>query len=181
MSIQTELTRLQSAKAAIKTAIEGKGVTVPDSTLLNGMAALIERIEAGGGGFEVSTGIITPSEAVSSITWEHGLSKAPSFVMIFLQKGTSFTTYANHARMYYKKYGYIGVNENILPYVSKSSTSNLQCLSSIASNDTPFIIDDTTVTAGECKFGSSETVKNWVSGKAYHWICAAGDIIFPYK
>ena len=48
MSIQTELTRLTNAKAAIKTAIEGKGVTVPDTTLLDGMAALIESIEAGG-------------------------------------------------------------------------------------------------------------------------------------
>ena len=49
MSIQTELTRLTNAKAAIKTAIEGKGVTVPEATLLDGMASLIESIEAGGG------------------------------------------------------------------------------------------------------------------------------------
>ena len=50
MSIQTELTRLTNAKAAIQTAIEGKGVTVPSGTLLDGMASLIESIEAGGGG-----------------------------------------------------------------------------------------------------------------------------------
>ena len=49
MSIQTELARLTNAKAAIQAAIEGKGVTVPDGTLLDGMAALIEGIEAGGG------------------------------------------------------------------------------------------------------------------------------------
>ena len=56
MSIQTELTRLTNAKAAIKTAIEGKGVTVPSGTLLDGMAALIESIEAGGGGsFDLSS------------------------------------------------------------------------------------------------------------------------------
>ena len=48
MSIQTELTRITNAKAAIKAAIEGKGVTVPDGTLLDGMASLIESIEAGG-------------------------------------------------------------------------------------------------------------------------------------
>lgn len=47
MSIQTELTRLTNAKAAIQTAIEGKGVTVPDTTLLDGMAALIEGIKTG--------------------------------------------------------------------------------------------------------------------------------------
>ena len=49
MSIQTELTRIINAKAAIKTAIEGKGVTVPEGTKLDGMATLIESIEASGG------------------------------------------------------------------------------------------------------------------------------------
>lgn len=49
MSVQSEITRLQNAKAAIKAAIEGKGVTVPEATLLDGMASLIESIEAGGG------------------------------------------------------------------------------------------------------------------------------------
>lgn len=62
MSIQTELTRLTNAKAAIKAAIEGKGVTVPDATLLDGMAALIESIEAGGG-YDVITGTFTPASA----------------------------------------------------------------------------------------------------------------------
>ena len=49
MSVQSEITRLENAKAAIKAAIEGKGVTVPEATLLDGMASLIESIEAGGG------------------------------------------------------------------------------------------------------------------------------------
>ena len=44
MRIQTELPRIINAKAAIKAAIEGKGVTVPDATLLDGMASLIESI-----------------------------------------------------------------------------------------------------------------------------------------
>ena len=52
MNIQTELTRLTNAKAAVKAAIEGKGVTVPDGTLLDGMAPLIESIEAGGVGVQ---------------------------------------------------------------------------------------------------------------------------------
>lgn len=49
MSIQTELTRITNAKSSIKAAIDGKGVNVPDGTLLDGMAALIESIETGGG------------------------------------------------------------------------------------------------------------------------------------
>ena len=52
MSIQTELTRITNAKAAVKAAIEGKGVTVPDGMLLDGMAPLIESIEAGGVGVQ---------------------------------------------------------------------------------------------------------------------------------
>lgn len=59
MSIQTDLTRIKNAKAAIKAAIEGKGVTVPDGTLLDGMASLIESIEAGGGGVTSITGTVT--------------------------------------------------------------------------------------------------------------------------
>lgn len=80
MSIQTELTRITNAKSAIKAAIEGKGVTVPDATLLDGMAALIESIQAGGGGgtgynFDgnprwVSSGEFTVSETVSVSTIE---------------------------------------------------------------------------------------------------------------
>lgn len=59
MSVQSEITRLQNAKAAIKTAVEGKGVTVPDGTLLDGMAALIESIEAGGSGGGTNYGTVT--------------------------------------------------------------------------------------------------------------------------
>ena len=71
MSIQTELTRITNAKAAIKTAVEGKGVTVPDGTLLDGMAALIESIEAGGGeetlfGAYFETGSIIPASDITT-------------------------------------------------------------------------------------------------------------------
>ena len=72
MGIQTELTRITNAKAAVKAAIEGKGVTVPDGTLLDGMAALIESIEAGGGGMKVEVFSITPADEISYIKYEIG-------------------------------------------------------------------------------------------------------------
>lgn len=81
MSIQTELTRLTNAKAAIQTAIEGKGVTVPSGTLLDGMAALIESIGAGGGNFSVETGSITFAESYkpnsTPLVINHSLGKTP--------------------------------------------------------------------------------------------------------
>ena len=85
MSIQTELTRITNAKAAIKAAIEGKGVTVPDGTLLDGMAALIESIEAGGGeknlfGTYFETGSIIPASDITAdytIQFQNNFSSIP--------------------------------------------------------------------------------------------------------
>lgn len=46
MSISSEISRLQTAKSDIASAIEGKGVTVSENTKLDGMAALISAIPA---------------------------------------------------------------------------------------------------------------------------------------
>ena len=79
MSIQTELTRITNAKAAIVAAVEGKGVTVPDGTLLDGMAALIDGIEAGGGSswtdsYSVfATGTFTPTENTTEFSIDTGI------------------------------------------------------------------------------------------------------------
>ena len=50
MSITDQITRLQNAKASIKTSIENKGVTVSDDTKLDGYPALIDNIQTGGSG-----------------------------------------------------------------------------------------------------------------------------------
>ena len=50
MSIASEITRLQTAKAGLKTAIEGKGVTVSSSALLDDYPDLVDAIQTGGGG-----------------------------------------------------------------------------------------------------------------------------------
>lgn len=63
MSIQSEITRLETAKSAIAAAIAGKGVTVPDGTMLDGMASLIESIQAGGGSANVIMGSFIPASS----------------------------------------------------------------------------------------------------------------------
>ena len=47
MSIASEITRLQQAKAALKTAIEGKGVTVPSSATLDDYPDYVDDIQQG--------------------------------------------------------------------------------------------------------------------------------------
>ena len=49
MSIATEISRIQSAKADIKTAIEAKGVTVPSSATIDTYDDYISQISGGGG------------------------------------------------------------------------------------------------------------------------------------
>ena len=93
MSIQTELTRITNAKTAIKTAIEGKGVTVPAGTLLDGMASLIESIEAGGGGFQVALGTFTPAETemlntAKPVPIEHNAGFTPDVFIFYRASST---------------------------------------------------------------------------------------------
>ena len=91
MSIQTELTRLTNAKAAIQTAIEGKGVTVPSGTLLDGMAALIESIEAGGGSGNFATGTFTTTDDITSnVVINHNLGVKPKFMIVLCTDGSTY-------------------------------------------------------------------------------------------
>lgn len=69
-----------SFASAIVAAIEGKGVTVPDGTLLDGMAALIESIEAGGGA-KIATGSFTPTAACNYYEITHNLGEKPTLAI----------------------------------------------------------------------------------------------------
>lgn len=97
MSIQTELTRITNAKSAIKAAIEGKGVTVPDGTMLDGMASLIESIQAGGdfnstivkGSFTLSERTKIPHQTyptADAFIFEHNSGFVPRAVFLYTGK-----------------------------------------------------------------------------------------------
>lgn len=137
-------------------------------------------LEAGGGGYEVSFGLINLAEDSKTITFEHGLSKAPDYVSIFLPIGYSYASYANSLRTYYKQHGIssIGVKHDV--YATMSSKSYAYHESGMAVGEVAFTIDDTTVTALECTFAST-SARTWMSGKPYMWICISGDVVFPYK
>ena len=95
MSIQSEITRLEAAKSAIAAAIAGKGVTVPDGTMLDGMAALIESIEAGGG--KIARGTFIPAKTTSlSISYkiEHNCGFVPDVFIVFKEDSYTYTEYS---------------------------------------------------------------------------------------
>ena len=143
MSIQTELTRLTNAKAAIKTAIEGKGVTVPSGTLLDGMASLIESIEAGGGDFDFSSFCFPITKAVSgtfmlsenseSTTINHNLGITPKIIIVFCTDISSLKGASTRSckggimimnRFYYGKFTNDPINEPLYMVQLNSSLSN---------------------------------------------------------
>ena len=107
MSIQTELTRITNAKAAIKTAIEGKGVTVPSGTLLDGMAALIESIEAGGGSGNFATGTFTTTDDITSnVVINHNLGVKPKFIIVLCTDTSTYTELKSKWLAFYYLYQY---------------------------------------------------------------------------
>ena len=103
MSIQSEITRLESAKSAIAAAIAGKGVTVPDGTLLDGMAALIESIETGGGDYgpfsKIIAGTYTPVEDMNKFNLP-GVSYIDNrYVLAIAYDPSSGNTTSGHFRV----------------------------------------------------------------------------------
>lgn len=86
MSIASEITRLQGAKADLKTSIEAKGVAVPSATLISGYAALVDQI-SGGGGLPDSDGLVDlviangdMTESSSSLT----LKYTPTYLLRYI-------------------------------------------------------------------------------------------------
>lgn len=111
MSIQTELTRITNAKAAIMAAIEGKGVTVPVATLLDGMAALINSIEVGGMKVEVFS--ITPADEIPAGEYEIGETTItnPHFCVCF--DGTQPASNNTDTKKYHGLMTYVGCDATL--------------------------------------------------------------------
>ena len=100
MSIADQITRLSNAKAAIKTSIENKGVTVGDDIKLDGYPALIDSIEAGGGSGETHVN--------------------PDFYELKTQNGTNFD---------YLFRGYNGQDIDVSQWDTSKVTSAQYCFS----------------------------------------------------
>ena len=158
MSIQTELTRITNAKAAIKTAVESKGVTVPDGTLLDGIASLIESIEAGGGtisGKKFISGEITFSETpTSEITISHDSLGFRSEPFVFLA-GTASAP-SDHTGALISARSGSGVYVN--------SSNRFSVLSSVSYTiDYSYSVNDTSFTI------KSKSATKMLAGKTYIW------------
>lgn len=186
MSIQTELTRLINAKAAIQTAIEGKGVTVPSGTLLDGMAALIESIETGGGDVVLGEITITSNENVTLTDAFPVRSQAPK-AFFWFEKGlkfnsTSHTKYRPLALIGARKDGGSGSDTQgayVGAYVQTSSGSNSYSADKLSATgmfntNSAYTGDNYSVMSGNYNTGTLYfSVKSdrygFIEGRTYVW------------
>ena len=90
MSIATELTRIQGAKADIKSAIEAKGVTVPNNALIDEYDTYIAQISGGGGQSEEDLRNLIERD-ITSITIPSGTVNIGNYIFIDCHSLTSVT------------------------------------------------------------------------------------------
>lgn len=156
--------------AAAAAAIEGKGVTVPDGTLLDGMAALIGSIEAGGGtgggggaeSGEWACGTYTPSDTtiigISYMTIETGLPSIRFFAFFRDQTVGTPTGYEYMAAVW----DYNGGNYYGSRFASLRASSTSASVG--GSNDNAMYAE-----AGTMKFKGLNTSTEVVAGNRYVW------------
>lgn len=105
MSVQTQIDRISGAVSDALAALTEKGVTVPEGTKVDGLAALIAAIEAGGGGggvelqynrlYPAATGTFTPAARTlfntdAPLVIEHNAGIKP-FVVLVTSNGMAST------------------------------------------------------------------------------------------
>ena len=109
-----------SFAASIVAAVEGKGVTVPAGTLLNGLATLIESIQAGGGAENVAYGSYTPASDTYRIYYADLGAQKPKIAVVIGDNGEAddyirifFVSSVTHGLMRLISYGSAYVVYNI--------------------------------------------------------------------
>lgn len=91
MSVASEITRIQNAKASIKSSIENKGVSVPSNALIDTYSTYIDAISGGGGGgLTYEEGTYTPTEDIArpTIKFSKTYSEPPVYVALYDSTGT---------------------------------------------------------------------------------------------
>ena len=152
MSVQSEITRLTTAKSDISTAITNKGVTVPSGTKLDGMAALIDSIS---GGEDVIIKQVTFNPSANYLLSDdkcvitHNCGKIPKAVFIFSDNTSSS----------YVGYGYI------FNFSGSNDTTNVSMYDSFGVSDSTYSVAFTTTTM---KF-TVDSNKRYKGGKKYYF------------
>ena len=186
MSMQTDLTRIKNAKAVIKAYIEGNGLTVPSGTLLDGMASMLESIEAGGGDVVLGEITITSNENVTLTDAFPVRSQAPK-AFFWFEKGLNF---GNKTHTKYRPLALIGARKDggsgsdtkgayVGAYVQTSSGSNSYSAVKLnatgmfnvnsATTNENYAIMEGNYNTGTLYFGVKSDRYGFIEGRTYVW------------
>lgn len=174
MSIQTELTRLTNAKAAIQTAIEGKGVTVPSGTLLDGMAALIEGIKTE----KVITGTFTVESDTGSYNIDYSpqsVDEWPLWLIIIAEKET--TLYLNFKGIWAIQIIYSNVSMNKHGWFSYNYSERLYGFVGTSGSEkyyTPFLYISNIAATKIVSPNPGSINSNFIAGVTYRYYMGVG-------
>ena len=175
MSIQTELTRITNAKAAIVAAVEGKGVDVPSGAKLDALAALIESIEAGGGGSSnFTTGTFTTTDDITSnVVINHNLGVKPKFIIVISTEWLVYNKASPALLSFYYICQYNSTNYGLKYQAPDSSTAafNSEKVSNSGSGTTggwyKVNVDETTFTLKQANISSRYGIG---ASSSFFWI-----------
>ena len=142
MSVQTQIDRISGAVQSALAALTEKGVTVPPGTKVDGLAALIAAIEAGGGGGGVSIGTATlvaegDKVNIGSTKITHDLGSIPNHIMWMIIDCPSLNT--NGYVYGYRPCGGAYITNDSVSYfrsgTSSTSTANMYLVPNKAVNN----------------------------------------------
>ena len=158
-----------SFAASIVAAVEGKGVTVPDGTLLDGMAALIESIEAGGGA-KIASGTFTPASTSFSYQVTHNLGAVPNFALFWQDPGYSVNSSTMFIGICFenKQYGW-NMQKNGAIFAVYGGTYDISGTSPTSTASNCYGIAAYAATNSTVKFGNENKAANGFRNAKFHW------------
>lgn len=159
MSVATEITRLTNAKAALKTAIEGKGVTVPSATKLDGYAALVGNISTGSPATVATATKTVGSSNASSLAFT--VSGKPKMFVVQISLASSGSYLTNSSTSTYLVSSVAGDGTNVYTTAVRYNSSGTRAAREYyyTTGSTSYNNGTFTVTAGNGSFAANQTYR----------------------